>query len=430
MNKTNVLIFPCGSQSGLDIYNALKFNVHFNIFGVSGQKDHSSFIFQNDRIDVSTKYYITNDSFLNYLNDIIMHWNIEYIIPTHDIIARFLQEKAKEINATIVCSPLETTRVAENKLLMYEKLKDEYYFPKVYDVNSNCIEFPVFLKPNISAGGKGTRAVFDKNELETVKNSMDTINGYLAYEFLPGKEYTVDCFTDRKGKLLFVGPRTRERVTNGITYHSTRVKLTEEIRKIADSLNEHFEFRGLWYFQIKEDRNGRLKFLEFSVRHAGTMTYYRQLGVNFPLLSLLDFMGYDIEILINNFDLILDRAIETKYSAGIDYDTIYIDFDDTIIVNNQVNELVISFIYKSINLKKKIILLTKHEKNIYDSLRKYKLSADIFDEIIVIDDNKNKYEYIKEDKAIFIDNYYFDRKSVFENCHIPVFDVDAVESLV
>lgn len=430
MNKTNVLIFPCGSQSGLDIYNALKYNLHFNIFGISGQMDHSSFIFPKDRIDVSAEYYITNNNFLTALNDIILRWGIKYIIPTHDVIARVLQEKAKDINATIVCSPLETTRIAENKLLMYEKLKDEYYFPKVYDCNSNCIEFPAFLKPNVSAGGKGTKVIYDKNELKTVKNRNECANDFLLYEFLPGKEYTVDCFTDRNGKLLFVGPRTRERVTNGITYHSTRVKLTEEIRKIADSLNEHFEFRGLWYFQIKEDYNGNLKFLEFSVRHAGTMTYYRQLGVNFPLLSLLDFMGYDIEILINDFDLKLDRAIETKYSVNIDYDTVYIDFDDTITVNNQVNELVISFIYKSINLKKKIILLTKHENNIFDSLKKFKICAEIFDEIIVIDDNKKKHEYIKEDKAIFIDNYYFERKSVFENCHIPVFDVDAVESLV
>ena len=429
LDKKNVLVFPAGSQNGLDIYRAIKNNIHFSVFGLSGIDDHARFIYEKNHIEISKKYYISNENFLNHLNELITRWNISFIIPTHDSIAVYLLKNAVYINATIVCSPLETTLIAEDKSKMFDELKNESYFPNVYKVDSEEIHFPVFLKPNISAGGKGTCLINNRTELNATINS--TINkDYLLYEYLPGKEITVDCFTDKNGDLLFVGPRTRERITQGISYRSRRVETNDEIFEIANSLNRHFTFRGLWYFQLKEDSTGHYKFMEFSVRHAGTMSFYRQLGVNFPLLSLFDFMGYNVSIMVNDFNLILDRAIETKYLIDYNYNVIYVDFDDTIIVNNKVNLELIKFLYSSLNNNKRIILLTKHEKDITNSLLKYKICREIFSEIIIIDPNKQKYEYIDTIDAIFIDNYFPERQSVYKHCHIPVFDVDAIECLI
>ena len=43
---------------------------------------------------------------------------------------------------------------------------------------------------------------------------------------------------------------------------------------------------------------------------------------------------------------------------------------------------------------------------------------------------ENKEDYIKKEKAIFIDNMYAERKSVITKLGIPVFDVDAIEVLL
>ena len=160
------------------------------------------------------------------------------------------------------------------------------------------------------------------------------------------------------------------------------------------------------------------------------MALYRQLGINFAALSLFDFMGYDIKVLKNDFSIKLDRYYKSCYKTDIDYKNIYLDFDDTLIVNNKVNLTLIQLIYQWKNEKKSIFLLTKHETDIYDDLKKFKIDKNLFDEIISVPLTENKSKYIKKRKAIFIDNYYFERESVLKNKKIPVFDVDAIECLI
>ena len=87
-------------------------------------------------------------------------------------------------------------------------------------------------------------------------------------------------------------------------------------------------------------------------------------------------------------------------------------------------------IYQWLNDNKKIYLISKHETDIYVDLEKYKINKEIFEDIIIIPSDKVKADYINEKNAIFIDNYFVERKEVFEKLNIPVFDVDAIECLV
>ena len=206
--------------------------------------------------------------------------------------------------------------------------------------------------------------------------------------------------------------------------------LSEEIKGIAEDINNKLRFRGLWFFQLKKDKNNDCKLMEISVRCAGTMDLYRELGVNFPCLSLFDFMGYEVEVICNDYDIELDRHYKSTYKINCKYEYVYIDFDDTLIINGKVNLIAMSFLYYCLNNEKKIILLTKHSTDIYEDLRKYKIDADIFFSIKHLDNEESKLDYIEEKDAIFVDNYFPDRKAVFEQKGISVFDVDAIESLV
>ncbi|ERI90850.1 ATP-grasp domain protein [Clostridiales bacterium oral taxon 876 str. F0540] len=424
--KINVLIFPAGSENGLNIYDSLKYNLHFNVFGASGKVDHCELIYPIDRLYIDD-LYITNDNFIPKFNKIIKKFSIDFIIPTHDTIATFLLENSNKINAKLICSAYETAKIAENKELTYEILKDMYFYPKVFLNSSEVTKYPVFLKPFIGAGGKGTFIAYNKQELDDIMKKKTNL---LISEYLPGVEYTVDCFTNRYGELLFVGPRTRERITIGITFRSERAENNEEFEKIANEINSRFNLRGAWFFQVKEDEQGKLKFMEFSVRQSGTMAFYRQLGVNFAALALFDAMGYDVKIMFNDYKLTLDRSLKNSYKFDYDYDKLYIDYDDTLIVNGKINTTLMKVVYQSINANKKIVLLTKHPYVLEESFKKYRINKDIFDEIIVISPDRKKAEYIDKKRAVFIDNYFPERLSVKEICNIPVFDVDAVECLI
>ena len=52
------------------------------------------------------------------------------------------------------------------------------------------------------------------------------------------------------------------------------------------------------------------------------------------------------------------------------------------------------------------------------------------EKIYLLEENERKIDYIDYNNAIFIDNYYIERKEVFDKYKIPVFDVDAIECLI
>lgn len=425
-DKVNVLIFPAGAENAIEIFESLKYNLHFKIYGATSSKDYAEYLYPSDRLIIK-RLHIADDTFISEMNYILEAWEIDYLIPSHDEIACYLAKHQDKLKACIITSPYETARIAMNKKLIYEALEEYDFVPKIYKQPQDIEKYPVFLKPYIGAGGKGTFVVDEEDTLYHILSKNDQL---LISEFLPGKEYTVDCFTNKKGELLFCGARIRERITMGITFHAERVIEDEEFRKIAHTLNRQFKFRGAWFFQVKEDKNGKIKLMEFSVRQAGTMAFYRQLGINFAALSLFDAMGYDLKIIFNNYKISLDRRLSNRYKLEYNYDKVYIDFDDTLIIRDKVNTLLMQFIYQCCNYNKKIYLITKHSKNLENTLRMHKINKELFEEIILLNENDKKCDYVDRSNSIFIDNYFPERLHVKDVCKIPVFDVDAVDCLI
>ena len=74
-------------------------------------------------------------------------------------------------------------------------------------------------------------------------------------------------------------------------------------------------------------------------------------------------------------------------------------------------------------------MITKHAKDIYETLEKYHIDKNIFKEIH-LKPGEMKSNVIKKDKSIFIDNYFKERYEIHQNLNIPVFDVDAIECLI
>lgn len=422
-NKKNVLIFPCGSEIGLEINRALANDIHFEMFGASSLPDHGRFVYKNYIEGVP---FVNEDNFIEELNKICKKYDIDFIFPAHDSVVLKLSQCQAEIDATIITSPLETCEIARSKKKTYIALKDVVPTPKVYQITDNAINFPVFVKPDVGQGSKGAKKCANLDELNIAyKENPDII----ISEYLPGNEYTVDCFTNYKGELLFAKGRVRARISNGISVNSKPIN-NPKFLEIASKINNKLRFQGMWFFQVKENINGELTLLELAPRIAGTMGMYRCLGINFALLALYDAMNIDVQIINNDFDIEIDRALCSTFKHNITFDNIYVDFDDTIICNNKVNTDVIKFLYQAKNEKKNIILITKHDKDIHKTLSEYCLSEKLFNEVIHLAKAENKADYIKLPKSIFIDDSYSERKNISTKLHIPVFGIDAVEALI
>ena len=420
-----MLVFPCGAENSIEIHHALKDVVNIKLFGASGKDDHGCFVYENY---IGAVPYISSQKFISVLNEIIYEFNIDIIFPTHDDVVVKLAEEQDNIHAIIAISGLKQALISRSKKKTYDFFKEYDFCPKVFHSIPSPDQFPIFAKPDEGQGGKGALVVKTRNSNFL---SNDLLNEYVLCEFLPGEELTIDCFTDRNNDLKFVGPRSRDRIFGGISVRSSTIPLTHELNEIAKAISHKMGMNGLWYFQVKKDVNNQFKLLEVSIRTAGTMNLYRGLGVNFPLLTVYNALGFDIKIHCNDYELIVDRALQNKYIAKIEFDTIYIDFDDTITRNGYVNPEVIMFLYNAKLHKKQILLITKHQGDINQTLDKLAIHCGLFDEIIHLKMNEEKYKHIKyKENCVFIDNSYKERDAVKKNLDIPTFDVDAISTLI
>lgn len=417
-----ILVFPCGTEIGLAIYRSFKYSSYFKIYGASSIPDHGRFVYQNYIEQIP---FIDSDDFIVEINKIIDQYKIDILFPAHDSVVLKCAKFAEQLHCKILSSPLQTCEIARSKLLTYKFFHDKISVPEVYNLSNLPNKFPLFLKPEIGQGAKGCIKACNKQD---IVNALKKDPSLLILEYLPGKEYTIDCFTDYSGNLVYCQGRERARILNGISANTFSVN-NKYFKLIAEKINNSLPLRGAWFFQVKENSNGILSLLEFAPRIAGTMEFNRLQGVNLPLIWCFAALGYQVKILKNNYQIQLDRALSNSYKILLDYDEIYTDFDDCLVTNNSINYKIIAFLYKQINLGKKITLITKHDGQIAPTLKKYRIS-EIFDEIIHLKRSDNKYCFIKNTKSIFIDDSFAEREEVSKKLGINVFSPDMIDDLL
>ncbi len=424
--KKRVLVFPCGSEIGLEIYRSLKFSKDFELYGGSSVSDHGEFVYNNY---ISNIPFVDDDQFINKINKIVEEYKIDLIIPAHDSVVLKLSQNIDKIKAIIVTSSPFACDICRSKAKTYNLFEGILELPKIYEKDKVVKEnFPLFLKPDVGQGAKGTKKIENFDDLQQYDGSKNM----LLLEYLPGDEYTIDCFTDYKGNLLYCSGRKRNRISNGISVSTIEIK-DDNFLALAKKINDKLQMNGAWFFQLKRRENGQLVLMEIATRVAGTMEYQRSFGVNLPLLSLYNALEIPVSIIKNNYTTQMDRALENVFKISYQYSTVYIDLDDTLLFENKVNYNVMAFLYKCLGESKRIVLLTRHCINPEDTLKKYNIDANIFEKIIHIDKNDKetkKSKFILEKAAIFIDDSYSERLDVYEKCNIPVFDVNMIDVLM
>lgn len=422
-NKKNILVFPCGSEIGLEIHRSLEFSTHFNLLGASSVDDHGKFVYKNYFGNLP---FIDRSDFIPSIKKIVREQNIDAIYPAMDLVITALKKNEIEIGCKIISSEIGTTEVCLSKSKTYENLKGKIATPILFKSLEDVKNFPVFLKPDI---GYGSRGVFKAEDKQQAIAHLSKHSNCLIMEYLPGREYTVDCFTDFNGKILFIGPRERKRISNGISVNTKTMPLEERFQSTAVTINDNLKLNGAWFFQVKENQEGNLVLMEIASRLGGSSGVYRAKGINFAAMSIFNAFQMPVSVLENNFDVEMDRALNNKYKIDINFKHVYVDFDDTLLVDGKVNAGLIGILYSFLNEGKKIYLITKHTKDINQTLYEYRLS-NLFDNIIHLKKSDEKWKFITHKDAIFIDDSYAERKAVFDNLKISIFGVDNIYNIV
>lgn len=421
MIKKNVLIFPAGTEIGLEIHAALRDCKEVEVFG-AGQNisNHAQFVY-NEYHPLPS---IHESGWLEALIKLCKKLSINYIFPAYDDVIVALSRHQQEIPAQVIAPSVETCEITRSKALTYKKLSNQLRVPRIYKNIEQIHNYPVFIKPD---RGQGSFGIYQANNHDEVLNACAAIPDPIICEYLPGEEYTVDCFSDRELGVLFTHARSRQRVRNGISVNSISVHLDEAII-FAKKIHTTFNLYGAWFFQLKRAADGELALLEIAPRIAGAMATHRVTGVNFPLLSIYEAERKPLSILTNPFPIEIDRALSNRYKHNFHFSTLYIDLDDTLILNGKVNIRIICLIFQSLNQGKKVKLITRHSNDLSATLHQYRLIG-LFDEVIHLTKEEPKSRYIHEKNAIFIDDSFAERWEVFLTLGIPTFDCSMIELL-
>jgi hypothetical protein len=426
-----VLVFPCASGIGQEIYNSLKYHKDITLYGANSGMINSGSI-------VYGEYYIGNappiaskDECIDWLNSVCKKYNISCIFPAYDDINVWLKYVEKELEGIkIITAPSKSTSICRSKKLTYEHFDSIIRCPKMYaDSSSISGEYPLFIKPEC---GEGSKECYKINSYEELMKNMS--ENHIILEFLPGEEYTIDCFTDSNGTLSFVGPRVRKLTRAGISIITESIPDTDkEFERMAEHINKHLCLLGAWFFQVKRAYKGEICLMEIAPRISGAMFLYREQGINFPLLSIYTHMGKPTHIKKPTLSHIIGYKIyankffipqiKERVIAGF-----YIDLDDTLLLpqTTKANPEIVSLLYEAKISDIPTYLLTRHRNTIEDTLNRACISINLFSNIIHITNSESKETYITHRPAVFMDDSFSERKMV-ESLDIYTFDVDACE---
>lgn len=420
-NKYRVLVFPASTEIAFEIAAGLQFEKSISLFGAGqNQLTHAPFVFNR----LFPLPHISDPSWLPHLIDLCKREGIDFILPAHDDAIVALADNQHDIPARVLAPTADLCRIARSKTLTYMALRHAVRTPTVYDADEN-FPYPVFVKPDRGQGSLNAQVARNKTDLDVALRKADQP---IICEYLPGEEFTVDCFSDRTKGVMFAGARQRQRIRNGIAVNTVCVDLPEA-RQIAEKIYNILPFIGAWFFQLKRNSDGELTVLETAPRIAGSMAAHRVRGINFPLLTIYESLRMPLEISYLDCSVELDRALCNRYHHNIRFNSVYVDLDDTIVLGETLNSYLIGFLYRCISENKRIVLLTRHKFELNIILSKYRISQ-IFDEIIHIQSGNKKSEFIDSRDAIFIDDSFSERSEVHSKLGIPCFDVSMLEVLV
>lgn len=415
-----VLIVPCGTEIAQEVVRSLAYVKDVELFGANSIHCYTDLEPSHTVIGIPM---ISDANFISAIADLINNYGITHVVPAHDSAAVELSRYSNLLDAKVVSSSYDTNEICRSKTRTYKALESVIRVPKLYCKNSPNLTFPLFAKPDKGQGSVGTFLVRNYSDIQNL-TSDDVL-----CELLPGEEYTVDCVSDRSANLLYAGPRRRSLVRNGISVESELILDKEEFEGIARKISSTLRLRGAWFFQVKKDAHGELCLLEVATRIAGSMITNRINGVNFSELSLLVSDDIDIKVLPNNLSAKLYRSLAYQFESDLFFTSVYVDFDDCILVKGALNIKLVTFIYDCINKNKKITLITRHKGDLDDVLKKHRIQ-NLFDEVIHIKNEKPKSHFIDNSEAIFIDDSFSERLDVRKKCGIPTFSPDMVECLL
>lgn len=260
--------------------------------------------------------------YIDVIIDICKKEGVTTIIPQYtDELLPICQSlnRFKELGIKVlVTEDAEKLRIANSKAELYKFFGGEDFIPHyrlastLDSIKAAVLELgypamPVCIKPVKGEGGKGFRIITDekvdiinegvsaKVNLETYLNqlkALDSIPELMISEYLPEKEYSVDCVC-KNGETYICIPRQRLEVTMGVASVAL-IEKNEELIRLSKEIIAALKLSYNINIQFKFTRDGKPKLIEINPRVSGSLVANYGAGVNMIEAALR--LAYDMPV--------------------------------------------------------------------------------------------------------------------------------------
>jgi carbamoyl-phosphate synthase large subunit len=259
--ERRVMVFPAATEIALEAHRALggRRDVVLSSAGVDGPT-HAPLVFASHH----AVPHVADPGWLRSMSEAVASEGVDYVLPAQDDAVVQLLEAEDALGVTVLAPPLAAALTARSKRATYAALEGVVRVPEILDGPIGPERFPVFRKPDAAQGSLGAEPAADEEAVTRLRARGSD----LVTELLPGEELTVDCLSAAGGRLLFAGPRRRERTRAGISMRSTPVE-DEALVEKAGEVSAALGMRAAWFPQAKRDALGAPVFMEVGARIAG-----------------------------------------------------------------------------------------------------------------------------------------------------------------
>jgi len=186
--------------------------------------------------------------------------------PEEELLILSKNKKLIEKKGTIMlCPDYEYVKICADKKKTYLLFKDiGIPTPKLF--NDKDIKFPCVIKPRFGRGASNVYIVNDFNELNVFIKKFKN-DEYIIQEYIEGKEYTVDIFSDKEGNIISIVPRIRLNTESGVSVKS-KTSYNKEIIDYCKIISKRLKLFGGSCIQCIKNEEG-IKFIEINTRFGG-----------------------------------------------------------------------------------------------------------------------------------------------------------------
>lgn len=403
MRRYKVLVFPFGSEIANEIVEALAYNKTFELVLASSDR---AVIEAFSSATIHELPFASAPGFEAACAGLVGREQIDFLIPAHDDVALAFSHMALPGGCQVLGQSAAVNDIVRFKHRTYAVLGGQVPTPRVFQPGE-VLQFPVFAKPSRGQGSKGTRRLDGTSDYDAFFATR-AVSDYVVAEYLPGTEYTIDCFST-SGELRFSGPRTREQTINGISVRSRPVPPGEDkdaLDAMARTISSALGMHGLWFFQARMSASGEPKLLEIGARVSGTMMVNRVRGVNFVEIALYQALGHHVSVRPQEFDVCVTRSLQPRFHLGLSFGDLYVDFDDTLLLDGaRINASLMAMVFAAKNEGHRVFLITRNRNNkLASTLHRFGISS-VFDAIHHLEDGESKATYLKPGDLLVDDSF-------------------------